>query len=41
MTVPSAAQRNHHSARDASLVIASLRAPALSSANAGTWTKLK
>ncbi len=35
MAVPRAAQRNHHSARLASLVMASLRAGALISANAG------
>ena len=41
MAVPSAAQRNHHSAREASLAIASLRAAGVNSAKAGTWTKLK
>ncbi len=39
--VAAAAHRNHHSARDASLSTAWLRAPASSSANAGTCTKLK
>ena len=39
--VATAAQRNHHSARDASLSMAWLRAPASSSANDGTCTKLK
>ena len=36
-----AAHRNHHSARHVSLSNASLRAPGLSSANDGVWTKLK
>ena len=39
--VTSAAQRNHHSAREASLSIALLRAAASIWANDGTCTKLK
>src|SRR5439155_451564 len=39
--VAAAAHRNHHSARDASLSVASLRAAASIAAKAGTWTKLK
>ena len=40
-SVATAAQRNHHSARDASLSTALLRAAASISANDGTCTKLK
>ena len=39
--VRAAAQRNHQSARHVSLSKASPRAAGLSSAYAGTWTKLK
>ncbi len=39
--VATAAQRNHQSARDASLSMALLRAAASISAKAGTCTKLK
>ena len=39
--VAAAAMRNHHSARQVTLSNASVRAPADSSAYAGTWTKLK